>query len=359
MAPHVDAPRAGGERGFPIWLSPAERLRVLLAYAVQAPSRHNSQPWLFDVAGAEVRIATDARRALPHADPSGRQRVMACGAAIENLCIAAAAYGQATSVEILAGVHPEGVLARVRLEEHRRADGAEEALFRAIAQRRTSRAAFAERAAPAGLVATLAREASERGASLRAVDEGCRAAVAELIMEADRAQWSDRAFVAELDAWSRPTSATHGDGLPPEARGRASPESRLDRLLLRLRTPRRASEEERRDRQYALHGPVLVALSTQGDAARDWVAAGRAFQRVLLLAASAGMSASGFSAVVEVPDVRTRLRAALGEVANPQVVFRLGYATSEPRPTPRRSVDEVLRYYGNDAPPHALAVRES
>jgi hypothetical protein len=282
---------------------------------------------------------------------------MACGAALENLCIAAAAYGHATSVEVLAGVHPDGVLARVRLEEQRGPTAAEESLFAAMTQRRTSRAAFDEREAPAGLVATLAREARERGGLLRSVEEGYRAEVAELIAEADRALWSDARFCAELDAWSRPTTQARGDGLPPEARGRTSPESLLERLLLRLRA-RRAAEEERRDRQYALHAPLLVVLSTPGDVARDWLSAGRAFQRVLLVAATAGLSASGFSAAIEVAEVRARLRSALGETAHPQVAFRLGYATALTRPTPRRSVDEVLRYYGNDAPLHALAVRE-
>lgn len=353
MAPHT----RGGERGFPIWLSPAERLRALLAFAVLAPSRHNSQPWLFDITGPEVRISSDVRRALLHADPSGRQRVMACGAALENLCVAAAAYGQETSVEVLAGVHPEGVLARLRLEEPRRPTELEEAMFGAMSARRTSRVAFDERGAPAGFIAQLAREASGRRAILRVVEEGCRRAVAEIIREADRSQWEDPKFAAELDAWGRPDASRWSDGLPPEARGKSSPETALDRLVARLRTPRRAAEEQRRDRQYALHAPVLAVLSTPADAARDWIGAGRAFQRVLLIAASAGLSSSGFSSAVEVPDARERLRTTLGETAFPQVVFRLGYATAKARPTPRRSVDDVLRYYGNDAPSHALARR--
>jgi nitroreductase len=357
MAPHTSVPRRNGERGFPIWLSPAERLRALLAYAVLAPSRHNSQPWLFDITGPEVRISSDPRRALPRADPVGRQRVMACGAALENLCVAAAAYGQATSVEVLAGVHPDGVLARVRLEEPRRPTELEEAMFAAMAARRTSRVAFDERGAPAGFIAQLAREASGRGAILRVVEEGCRRAVAESIREADRTQWEDPKFTAELDAWSRPDASRCSDGLPPEARGKSSPETALDRLVARLRTPRRAAAEQRRDRQYALHGPVLAVLSTPEDAARDWVCAGRAFQRILLTAATAGLSSSGFSAAIEVPRAREQLRTTLGETAFPQVVFRLGYATAQARPTPRRSVDEVLRYYGNDAPSHALARR--
>jgi nitroreductase len=356
MLPHNAAPRPGNARGFPIWLSPAERLRALLAYAILAPSRHNSQPWLFDIAGPELRVAVDPRRALKHADPAGRERVMACGAALENLSIAAAAYGQATSIEVLAGVHPDGVLARLRLEELRRVTPADEALFMALARRRTSRVSFEERGAPAGLVATLAREAGERGAQLRVVEEQTRAAVAELIVEADRIQWAEPGFRAELDAWSRRTLEPRGDGLPPESRGRTSPESLLDRLVQRLR-PARSADEERRDRQYALHGPVLVVLTTRGDVARDWLSAGRAFQRVLLCAASAGMVASCFSAAVEVPQVRARLREVLGDMSSPQVVFRLGYASSQVPATPRRTVDEVLRYYGNDAPAHTLAVR--
>ena len=65
---------------FPAWAGPAERLRFLLRYAILAPSRHNTQPWLFEIEGDELRVYADRSRALPVADPDGRQQLMSCGA---------------------------------------------------------------------------------------------------------------------------------------------------------------------------------------------------------------------------------------------------------------------------------------
>src|SRR5690349_21257002 len=95
----------------------AERLRFFLQWAVLAPSRHNTQPWLFEIAGDELRVYADRARMLPVADPGGRQLLMSCGAAIANLRLAAAHFGHASSVELLPTFRRDGLLGRVRLEE--------------------------------------------------------------------------------------------------------------------------------------------------------------------------------------------------------------------------------------------------
>ena len=95
----------------------AERLRFFLQWAVLAPSRHNTQPWVFEISGDELRVYADTARTLPIADPDGRQLLMGCGAALVNVRLAAAHFGHATSVEIMAGHRRDGLLARVRLEE--------------------------------------------------------------------------------------------------------------------------------------------------------------------------------------------------------------------------------------------------
>src|SRR5512142_3516001 len=96
----IDAVLAGmAERLFPSWGDPAERLRFLLSWAVLAPSRHNTQPWLFEIEGDEVRLYADGSRALHATDPDGRELLMACGAALTNLTLAAAHFGHATSTE--------------------------------------------------------------------------------------------------------------------------------------------------------------------------------------------------------------------------------------------------------------------
>ncbi|MFP3632395.1 nitroreductase family protein, partial [Burkholderia sp. SIMBA_045] len=48
---------------------PEDQLKALLAYAVLAPSSHNSQPWRFVVNGATISVCADRMRALPVVDP--------------------------------------------------------------------------------------------------------------------------------------------------------------------------------------------------------------------------------------------------------------------------------------------------
>ncbi len=54
------------------------------------------------------------------------------------------------------------------------------------------------------------------------------------------------------------------------------------------------------------------------------------------------IQASFFSQPVEIPSFRSWLGALLQRKGFPQMVLRMGY-TEDPRPTPRRGVDEVLQ----------------
>jgi hypothetical protein len=337
------------------WTEPAERLRALLPYAVRAPSRHNSQPWLFEIEGPEARVYVDGRRALHVADPHRRELLVACGAALENWRVAVRRFGNAASTELVAS-RAGGLVGRLRIEEPRAPEPHDALLFDGIARRRTNRFGFDERPLPTGMLTRLAREAAEAGGSLRVVEASARRAVADLVADADHAQWNDPRFLAELARWSRPAGTRAGEGLPGWARGLGPAAAFVDRLLLRF-AGHTAPPEQRRDRQYALHTPALVALCTPGDAPVDWATAGVALERVLLHAAGSGLSASSFSAVIGDAASRERLREILGESGYPQVLFRLGYGAPVAE-TPRRPVDAVLRVWRAGPPrPAALVLR--
>jgi nitroreductase len=329
-----------GERSFPALGTAAEQLRHLLGYAVLAPSRHNTQPWAFEIEGDEVSVYADAGRALPATDPDGRELVMSCGAVIQNLRLAAQHFGRATSIEILPGYHRDGLVARVRLEERRASRPEVEELFRAIPRRRTNRLPLDGREPPEGLVTALVREARRERAWLRPVDEGERRAVAEIVAEGDGIQWSSPRFRSELAAWTRPNTTDRRDGMPGWAQGLSDAAARVLPWVLRFANP--AREEAERDRRRTVASRALLVLSTPRDGVAEWVAAGEALQGILLRATAAGLYASWFGQVVEVPALRDRLRAVLGEHGAPQVMLRLGYGL-DVRATPRRRVDEVLR----------------
>jgi hypothetical protein len=344
-----------GERGFPARAGATERLRFLLQWAVLAPSRHNAQPWLFEIEGDELRVYADASRTLPIADPDGRQLVMSCGAAVVNLRVAAAHFGHATSLEILPEHRRDGLLARVRLEERRSSTPETEEMFRAIPRRRTNRLPLDSREPPEGLVTALLREARREGVSLRPVELHQRRVVADLIAEGDEEQWSSPRFRRELAGWTRSNSSPRRDGMPGFALGMSDAAAALHPLLVRFQN--RARAEAERDRRRALGTKALLVLSTARDGTAEWVQAGEALQRVLLRATAAGLFASYFAQPIEISSLRRRLAEAIGDPGAPQVMFRLGYGL-EPRATPRRPVDDVLRRV-DDRPrrEEALALR--
>jgi nitroreductase len=328
------------EKVFPAWAGPAERLRFLLGYAVFAPSRHNTQPWLFEIEGDEIRVYADLDRALPATDPDGRELVMACGCAMQNLRIAASHYGYATSMEVVPGHRRDGLLARLRLEERQASTPESEELFQAIPRRRTNRLPLDGREPPEGLVAVLVREARREGVWLRPIEEHHRRPVAELVAEGDRVQWASPRFRSELAAWTRPNGTARRDGMPGYTHGMSDAAALLQPLLLRLRNPGRSEAD--RDRRRTLGSKALLLLTMPRDGKSEWFAAGEALQRVLLRATSAGLSASYLNQPIEVAELRNRLRQVIGEPGQPQVMLRLGYGL-EVRSPPRRPVDTVLR----------------
>ncbi len=325
-----------GRGVFPAWGGAAERLRHLLRYAVAAPSPHDSQPWIFEIAGPELRVFVDPRRTLRTADPEGREAVLACGAAIENLRIAAAHHGHDVEVEACAH-RPGGPLAIVRFAGRRPPTGAEEALHAAIGRQRLA-AAIRSLPVPPDRLLGLAEEVQGDGL-VRRVPRWLARPVAELVAEADAQQWSSARFRAERAAWSR--GRIHGRPGAGSERPGFSPAALLRRLL-QLGGGRRAELDRRCDERTR----TLILLSTREDGPADWLAAGRALQRVALRAEVEGLAVAPMNQPVEVAGTRRRLRRELGDPGWPQALLRVGYRDGAAlAPAPRRPIDLVLRSF--------------
>lgn len=329
------APTGGLDEGRTI-----ELLEKTIASAVLAPSSHNTQPWLFQIRWGALELHLDRSRALPVADPACRELTISCGAALQNIRVALRHWGFAGRIEVLPYASNPDVLARVLPGVPHTPSSRDELLYRAIPRRHTSRAPYIAAPIRASLVATLQHAAEGEGVWLRPVaDGGLRSVVAELIAAGDRRQWADRAFRRELAEWMRPNDGATRDGMPGYAFGLSAVASRLAPTLLRW-VPRGRAQAAR-DCALALDAPLLAVLGTSGDGPRDWLAAGQALQRMLLLAAAHGMSASFLNQPVQLPALRARLRTLIGGTGFPQVVLRMGYGP-QAGPTPRRAVRDVL-----------------
>jgi hypothetical protein len=198
----------------------SEQLHSLVQFAILAPSGHNTQPWRFRVRDGALELLADRTRALPVVDPDDRELVISCGAALALLRVALRRFGHAGEVELLPDPANCDLLARVRLGERAQPTDIDDALFRAIPQRRTTRRPFDDRRVPDELLRELVEIARAEGASLRVVtDLPEKEVVADLIAEGNRRQAADPAFRRELAAWMHSNRTRSRDGMPGYAHG--------------------------------------------------------------------------------------------------------------------------------------------
>lgn len=315
----------------------APALRELVRCATLAPNSHNTQPWRFVAEGNGLRVLPDPARRTPVVDPDDHHLFASLGCAVETMVQAAPALGLRAEPEAAADGGAVVHLAAAPVQPG--------AMSAAIARRRSTRAPFD----PAPLAAAdLARLAASGGEDPRVglvlvTEPARRAALAELVLAGNSVQLRDAAFVAELASWIR---FSHGealarrDGLFAGSSGNPVLPAPLGRRLF-PRVFTLAAETDRMARQLAGSAGFAVFAAARDDPAH-WLAAGRAAQRLCLVATALGLSTAWVNQPVEVPALRPVLAAWLGlGDRRPDLVLRFGRGPVLP-PSLRRPVEEVL-----------------
>lgn len=325
---------------FPLTGTAAEKFRAALRFAILAPSSHNSQPWHFRLEGDALELLADRTRALPVVDPDDREMTMSCGTVLKFLRVVLAHFGEGVKVALLPEASDPDLVARVELSGRMTPTNLDHTLFASIPTRRTNRLPFApDPLSEVALGHARARAEKEQVWLQTLTDESDRAALADLIAEGDRIQLSDRRFRRELASWVHSNRSSSRDGMPGFSQGVGDLVSEVGPLV--IRTFDIGGGRAARDRQLALGSPALAVLWTEEDSPHAWLQAGQGLGGALLSLEADGISASYLNQPVEIPELRDRVRSLLGRAGFPQLVLRLGKGRSV-RPTPRRSVEEML-----------------
>jgi nitroreductase len=325
-------------------ITPLEQaLHDAAARATLAPSVHNTQPWHFIVRADRLDVCADRRRRVPVVDPTGRQLILSCGAAVFGARAALASARVEAVTTLLPNAYDPDLLASITAvastnagdagldEDARRLDSAADL-------RHSNRRRFSSDEVPDAVLDGLAFAAEVEGAWLHIVRElDDRVALATLTQRADAAQTADPAYLTELLAWTS-DDPTRRDGVPAGSIPLAAGPSHDDIPIRDFDTHGDGGLPT--DTRSSLNQTLLV-LGTAGDTSRDWLLAGQALGRVLLALTSAGFVASIVSQVIEDPTTRQLLRHELRLSGNPQLVLRVGVAEPTP-PTPRLPSAEVI-----------------
>ena len=235
-------------------LDPTER-ELLVRAAILAPTTPEARPW-FVVDGNTVDVSRDPGEDSRETsgedlgEDSGGRRTMVCvGAALFNLRVAAAALARGTTTRLLPDPSRPALFAQVRVWPGPGAEVCLAGLLLQLYRPRSGPRSYADHRIPPAIRHELERAAAKEGATL---------------------SWEDdehREGPADLDGNGCQDGVLDGGLCPP------SYEDLWTRAVLTM--------------------PATSATSaTAGACPRDWMVAGQALQRVLLVAARHGLSGS-------------------------------------------------------------------
>ena len=310
----------------------------LVHYATLAANSHNTQPWLFSLAGSKVIIQPDMARTTPAADPDYHHLYASLGCAAENLSLAATAAGLSTSISFNPAGNGSVEIDRIAGNTGR--DG----LFDAILERQCTRSEFDGRQVSTGEIRQLEAAAKVDGCRLVIISERNRIEqLLTLAIAANTIQINDKKFVDELKLWLRfngSQAADTRDGLFSACAGNPSLPPFLGRLMFDL-VFRPGTENDKLTKQVRSSSGLAVFV-TEKDSKAHWVRSGRSYQRFALQATALGIRHAFVNQLVDVPAVRAEFSKLLGiSGQRADFVVRYGYAPAMPRSL-RRPIDEVI-----------------
>lgn len=308
----------------------AETIASAVSYACLAPSVHNIQPWSWRLRRGELRLYVDRRRSIPVEDPSGRQLVISCGAALHHLRIAMEHNLLESIVATLPDHGDPDLLATITFRGRARPIGSSAALFSAVERRRTDRRPFDP--PRAGALTGLAVNASEFEASMTVIARRYIAKLDKASRIAAQEHRSDTAYWNELEAWTTSDDADSGVplGALPDALSSHEDVSARAFPSGHLKIQRDARDDA-----------ALVLLSTASDTPKDWLNAGQALSSVLLHATASHLATCPLTHLTEVEASREIVRDVAcrsGETfQHPQIMIRIGLSSSAAHTVPRQA----------------------
>lgn len=315
-------------------------IKEILACTVRAASGHNTQPWKFKVEGYNIKIYPDYSRHLSGVDPGDRELFISLGCAVENLTVAANEKGY--KADILFTSDKEGrECINIELSP---AKYEHSPLFDAIAKRQCTRNKYNGSKVPEAELQKINSVCSQDDAGIKIFTDSTDIEKMILLIKAGNAvQFKDKKFLGELKDWirfSKSDAEKSRDGLRSACVGSPTVPAWLGRFFFDLFLTVNSQNET--DEENAKSSAGLIMISTSGDSKKDWIDAGRVYERFALLAASLNIKNAFLNQPVEVKALRTKLMNEFeAEGRHPQLLLRFGYSNEMPQSL-RRNLEDVI-----------------
>ena len=316
-----------------------QTLRKAVQLACRAPSVHNSQPWRWVAEDGVLRLFVDRDRTVPGTDPSGREAILSCGAALDHLRVAMLAAGWHAEVERFPNPNDPDHLATIAFSSVDHVTRAQRDRANAILQRRTDRLPMGQPTYWSLFEPVLRSTFDESLVTLDVLSDDERPRLVQASQLTEALRRDDASYHAELEWWTSPFG--WNEGVPPSALLSDKESGRVD---VAREFPVRSHQDRRPE--VAVDWSKILVLSTPEDTRADLLRCGEALSTVLLECTMAFLATCTLTHLIELDESRDIVRGLLNNGDHPQVLIRAGIAPpmeAVPPPTPRRPPDDVLQ----------------
>lgn len=277
----------------------------LVQAAIQAPSGDNAQPWQFRLTGNDIHVFLNPQADMSFFNVRQTASIIACGAAMENMRLAAANMGLDADTQILPDAAQENLMATVHIQP---GDQIADPLAQHIWTRSTNRRPYSKRPLPDWVQADLkTRIRNIPEAQLHLLtDRSKLRRLAKVIYLADRIRTEHQGLHEHFTSMIRfngQEAQQRRDGLPLKNLEAGLP----GEAFLRLTKPwsaMRVANGIGLGRMVALHSAQGILASgaagmvvVEGLEARDFLLGGQALQRIWLALEHQGLQMQPMTAV--------------------------------------------------------------
>lgn len=320
--------------------SAEDRIKFLINFAVLAPSSHNSQPWAFISCKDFIKVLVEERRRLPVGDSNDRQLFISLGCAMENIIVAADYYGYSSKIDF----DCENNCAAIIRFAAKNTTGYSDHLIFSIPERLVNRGKYQEKEIKREIL-DLMKSQEGRDLKISVITENIlKNKLADVALSATSASMADPAFRKESAGYVISNTSGKKYGMPGFGLGFPTPISYLAPFMLKMFNMSKLSNKQD-EPLLKKFTPYMVMISAKGDTPKDWLAAGRVFQKIFLMAAAHNISIAVWAAPIQTGGYYKDLQKILNIDFRPQIFFRMGYAVKDTRAhSPRFTADEVIKH---------------
>jgi hypothetical protein len=319
---------------------------AILYHASLAPNGHNSQPWFVKVMEPKNWIiGIDPRGRLPAVDPTNREALLSIGAFIENLSIAAGAFGFQAHTEVIANSPVEKEIVRVSMIKAKQTKYP----LKRIITRRTVRGGYLPTEIRSKDVNALSEPLKDRLFYFPRGTEHAQC-IQEGVIEYFRDQSYRAEAQKELSEWIRLKTADakkHRSGLTTESMEIAGFAGWYVRTFFDKEDVMKETFIKRgidKVTKQAAEGGGWFIITSKGEGVSELIDTGRRFERMALKAREHKLGMHPMTQFLEQKEGREVIAKNHEESMRPQFILRVGYLSNYPDPVSlRRPVSWFIR----------------